>query len=64
MGAMLGASNVEADSTLLLSPSVAMMEHEGVRWIHALGVGGLTAVVLLCGYGVCWVIDWWLEGRR
>jgi len=39
---------------------------DGLWFLHALGVGGVTAIVLWVGYGVMWMamrlLEWW-EGE-
>lgn len=42
------------------------MEREEFSWLHALGVGGLTALVVWAGYAVMWLalkLVEWIEGR-
>ena len=48
--------------------SNGVMDRPDGAWIfHALGVGGVTALVLWVGYGVMWlalfIFEWWEGGE-
>jgi hypothetical protein len=44
-----------------------MPEWSGTTWLHALGVGGITTLVVWVGYGVMWLaiaaLTWWEGGE-
>jgi hypothetical protein len=37
---------------------MASIELDGLTILRLLGVGGVTALCLLVGYGVAWLVEW------